>query len=168
MCKVYRTVECQAASSLRCLAALAGEGKRTGQGGPLPQPPSIGSQGHPLPLDLSRQWAFHSGTSLLDWGQPLGRRLRPARAPIAPSGEGKAGRRPRLIPLALCPPTSPRAGPTLPVSPRRREVALSESLRKRWGWLAGQGPLTPAPLLLHHSAFILPGPGQAPPGVGSV
>ena len=36
------------------------------------------------------------------------------------------------------------------------------------GLLAGQRPLTPAPLLLHHSAFILPGPGQAPPGVGSV
>lgn len=88
--------------------------------------------------------------------------------PIAPSGEAKAGRRPRLIPRAVCPPTSPQAGPTLPVSPRCREVALSESLWKRWGWLAGQRPLTPAPLLLHHSAFILPGPGQAPPGVGSV
>lgn len=87
--------------------------------------------------------------------------------PIAPSGEAKAGRRP-LSSRAVCPPTSPQAGPTLLVTPRCREVALSESLWKSWGWFARQRPLTPAPLLLHYSAFILPRPGQAPPGVGSV
>lgn len=110
VCKVYPTVECQAASSHRCLAALAGEGKRMGQGGPLPQPPRVGSQGHPLPLGLSRQWAFHSGTSLLDWGQPLGRRRRAARPRSPPQVRLRPGGA-HLSPRAVCPPTSPGQGP---------------------------------------------------------
>lgn len=37
VCKVHRTVACRyVASSHRCLAALVGEGKRTGQGRLLP------------------------------------------------------------------------------------------------------------------------------------
>lgn len=100
-------------------------------------------------------------------GPTAGKEAACSPAPIAPSGEAKAGRGP--LESAGCMPThEPRAGPTLLVSPRCREVALSESLWKNWGWVAGQRPLTPAPLLLHYSAFILPGPGQTPPGVGSV
>lgn len=110
-----------------------GGGEEDGAGRPLPPAPAswclVSGYGRPLPLGLSRQWAFHGGTSLLDPGPPLGRRRRPARAPIAASGEAEAGRRPGLSPLAVCPPTSPAGrAHTLPVSRRRRAVGLSESL----------------------------------------
>lgn len=75
------------AQSHRCLAALVGEGKRTRQSRPHPQSPVswclLSSYSHSLSLGLSRQWAFHSGMSLLAQGQPLGRR--PCQAPASSS-----------------------------------------------------------------------------------